>query len=55
MIVSTVSFFLSVQNFTEGKQFNLKGKNELIYKTEVESRMQKTSLWLLGVMGRGIH
>ena len=32
-----------------------KGTNELIYKTEVESQMQKTNLWLPGdkVEGRG--
>ena len=30
-----------------------KGTDELIYKTEVESQMQKTNLWLPGVKGEG--
>ena len=30
-----------------------KGTNELIYKTEAESRMEKTNLWLPGIMGVG--
>ena len=29
---------ISVQNFTKGKQFNLKDTNELIYKTAVETQ-----------------
>ena len=34
---------------------NLKknGANELIYKTEIESQMQKTNLWLSGSKGQG--
>ena len=32
-----------------------KGTNELIYKTEVESWMQKTNLWLPGGAGGGIN
>ena len=32
------------------------GTNELIYKTEIDSQMQKTNLWLPGVKGgRGIN
>ena len=30
-----------------------KGTNELIYKTEIESQMQKTNLWLPGGKGMG--
>ena len=29
------------------------GTNELIYKTEIKSQMQKTNLWLPGGMGGG--
>ena len=32
-----------------------RGTNERIYKTEVESQMQKTSLWLSGDKGGGIN
>ena len=32
-----------------------KGTNELIYKMEVESQMQKTNLWLPGGKGGGIN
>ena len=30
------------------KKKQIHSKNELIYKTEIESQMQKTNLWLLG-------
>ena len=34
--------------------WNLKSDaNELIYKTEIESQMQKTNLWLPGSKGQG--
>ena len=32
-----------------------KGTNELVYKTGVQSRMQKTNLWLAGVRVVGIN
>ena len=32
-----------------------KGKNELIYETEIELQMQKTNLWLQGVRGGRIN
>ena len=56
-------FILSGVSQTEKDKYDIaymwnlkKGTNELIYKTEIESEMQKTKLWLPGQKGRGgIH
>ena len=40
---------LSTRKYVESKKKN--GTNELIYKTEIESQMLKTNLWLPGGKG----